>query len=158
VDPTHLGTTALGAQAAYGETGLVLALVGILFAIGGAAIDTCFSAAYNLAQYNGWEWGKKAGRPRGWTMTWLGCFIGAYVVISTGIDPIELTEYAVVMSVVALPLTYLPILLVAGDRDVMGEHTNGLLAKALGWGYFVLICALTVAAPILLFATNGGGG
>src|SRR5204863_9883268 len=50
VDPTHLGTTALGAQAAFGETGLVLALVGILFAVGGAAIDTCFSAAYNLAQ------------------------------------------------------------------------------------------------------------
>jgi Mn2+/Fe2+ NRAMP family transporter len=158
VDPTHLATPALGAQAAYGETGLVLALVGILFAIGGAAIDTCFSAAYNLAQYNGWEWGKKAGRPRRWTMTWLGCFIGGYIVISSGIDPIELTEYAVVMSVIALPLTYLPILLVAGDRSVMGEHANGLLAKGLGWGYFTLICALTIAAPILLFATNGGGG
>jgi Mn2+/Fe2+ NRAMP family transporter len=158
VDPTHLATTALGAQAAYGETGLVLALVGILFAIGGAAIDTCFSAAYNLAQYHGWEWGKKAGRPKRWTTAWLACFIGGYIVISTGIDPIELTEYAVVMSVIALPLTYLPIMLVAGDREVMGKHANGPLAKILGWGYFALICVLTVAAPILLFATNGGGG
>jgi Mn2+/Fe2+ NRAMP family transporter len=158
VDPTHLATPALGAQAAYGETGLVLALVGILLAIGGAAIDTCFSAAYNLAQYNGWEWGKKAGRPRRWTITWLGCFIGGYIVISTGIDPIELTEYAVVLSVIALPLTYLPILLVGGDRAIMGEHANGLLSKALGWGYFTLICVLTISAPILLFATDGGGG
>jgi Mn2+/Fe2+ NRAMP family transporter len=60
--------------------------------------------------------------------------------------------------VVALPLTYLPILLDAGDREVMGEHVNGALARILGWAYFALICVLTVAAPILLLATNGGGG
>jgi manganese transport protein len=158
IDPTHLGTPALGAQAAFGETGLVLALVGMLFAIGGAAIDTCFSAAYNLAQHQGWEWGKKAGRPRKWTLTWLACFVGGYVVVSTGIDPIELTEYAVMSSVIALPLTFLPILLVGGDRDVMGEHANGPIAKTLGWAYFGLICIITVTAPILLLATNGGGG
>jgi hypothetical protein len=40
----------------------------------------------------------------------------------------------------------------------MGEHTNGWLARILGWSYFVLICVLTIAAPILLIATNGGGG
>jgi Mn2+/Fe2+ NRAMP family transporter len=158
VDPTHLGTTVLGAQAAFGETGLVLALVGIVFAIGGAAIDTCFSAAYNLAQHQGWEWGKKAKDPRRWTMTWLACFVGGYAVVATGIDPIELTEYAVVLSVIALPLTYLPILLVAGDREIMGEHANGRFARMVGWAYFGLICVLTVSAPILLIATNGGGG
>jgi len=158
IDPAHLGTVALGAQAAFGETGLVLALVGILFAVGGAAIDTCFSAAYNLAQHQGWPWGKKAERPRRWTASWVACFIGGYAVVATGIDPIELTEYAVVLSVVALPLTYLPILLVAGDREVMGPYANGPLATFLGWSYFALICVLTVAAPVLLFATDGGGG
>ena len=29
----------------------------------------------------------------------------------TGYDPVKLTEYSVIFSVVALPLTYLPILL-----------------------------------------------
>jgi manganese transport protein len=158
VDPGHLGTVALGAQAAYGETGLLLALLGILFAISGAAIDTCFSSAYNLAQYKGWQWGKKANDPRKWTMTWMAAMVGGYAVVATGVDPIELTEYAGVLSVVALPLTYLPVLLVAGDREVMGDHVNGPVARTLGWGYFGLICVLTVAAPILLFATNGGGG
>jgi Mn2+/Fe2+ NRAMP family transporter len=158
VDPAHLGTPALAAQAAYGETGLVLALVGMLFAIGGAAIDTCFSAAYNLAQFKGWKWGKHVARPRNWTLTWLACFVGGYIVVSTGIDPIELTEYAVVLSVIALPLTFLPVLLAAGDRDLMGEHANGPLATVLGWAYFGLICVLTVTAPVLLLATNGGGG
>jgi Mn2+/Fe2+ NRAMP family transporter len=158
VDPSHLGTTVLGAQAAFGETGLILALVGVLFAVGGAAVDTCFSAAYNLAQHQGWEWGKKAGRPFRWNTTWIVCLLGGYAVIATGIDPIELTEYAVVLSVIALPLTYLPILLVAANREVMGEHANGVVANGLGWLYFGVICVLTVAAPVLLIVTNGGGG
>jgi Mn2+/Fe2+ NRAMP family transporter len=160
VDPAHLGTVALAAQIPLGEIGLLLAMVGILFAVGGAAIDTCFSGAYNLAQYQGWKWGKREGRrgaPR-WTITWVGLFLGGYAVIATGIDPVELTEYAVVLSVIALPLTYLPILLVARDHDLMGDHANGPFANVLGWLYFALICVLTVAAPILLIATNGGGG
>lgn len=159
VDPGHLSTVPLAAQIPLGETGLVLAMIGILFAVGGAAIDTCFSGAYNLAQFNGWKWGKKEGHaaPR-WTITWVGLFLGGYMVIATGIDPVQLTEYAVVLSVIALPLTFLPILLVARDRTLMGEHANGLLANTLGWLYFVVICVLTVTAPILLLATNAGGG
>src|SRR5204862_251076 len=57
ISPEHLGTIALGAQVPLGEIGLLLALVGILFAVGGASIDTVFSGAYNLAQFCGWEWG-----------------------------------------------------------------------------------------------------
>jgi manganese transport protein len=158
VDPTHLGTVALGAQQAFGETGLVLALVGILFAVGGAAIDTCFSAAYNLAQHQGWKWGKRfrlLNEPR-FTLSLAGFLLIGFAVAQTGVDPIELTEYAVIFSIPVLPLTYLPILLVGNDKTVMGDHVNGLLARVLGWFYFGLICVLAVAAPILFLATNGG--
>ena len=158
VEPDQLGTVALGPQFAFGETGLIIALIGFLFAFGGAAVDTCFSAAYNLAQHQGWPWGKKAKNPVRWDIAWIGFLAAGYVIVSTGVDPIQLTEYAVVLSVVALPLTYFPILLVAGNKQVMGKHVNGPLAKTLGWFYFALICVMTVAAPILLFATNGGGG
>jgi manganese transport protein len=160
VDPGTIGAVALGPEHVYGETGLVLALIGIFFAVGGAAIDTCFSGGYNLAQYNGWEWGKRKGHrgaPR-WYLTWILFFVGGYMVIATGINPVELTEYAVVLSVLALPLTYLPILLAARDRDLMGDHVNGWFANSLWWAYFGVICVITVAAPILLVATNGGGG
>ena len=50
----------------------------------------------------------------------------------TGVDPVVLTEYAVIFSVVALPLTYVPILLVANDRAYMGRYRNGRLANVLG--------------------------
>ena len=80
------------------------------------------------------------------------------LIVESGINPVEITEYSVVFSVVALPLTYLPILLLAGDRSFMGEHANGRLATALGWLYFAVIAVLAVAAVPLLLATNGGGG
>ena len=41
--------------------------------------------------------------------------------------------------------------------NLMGDQVNGRLARTLGWAYFVLICLLAVAAPVLFIATNGGG-
>ena len=40
----------------------------------------------------------------------------ALVIVLTGVEPIQLAEYAVVASILVLPLTYLPLLLLAGDR------------------------------------------
>jgi manganese transport protein len=160
IEPQSIGTTVLAATVPFGVAGLVLATLGIMFAVGGAAIDTCFSGAYNIAQYLGWDWGKRRGHretPR-WTLTWLVMFVAAYAVIATGLDPVELTEYAVVLSVIAMPLTYLPVLLASNDRDLMGRHANGPVMRVLGWVYFALVCVLAVAAPILLVVTNGGGG
>jgi manganese transport protein len=159
ISPTSIGTVALIAQSPYGEAGLLLAFVGILFAVGGATIDTAFSAAYNLAQYNGWKWGKRfrlLEEPR-FTLSLAGFLLAGFAVAQTGVDPIELTEYAVIFSIPVLPLTYLPILLVGNDRAVMGEHVNGPLTRLLGWLYFGLICVLALAAPVLFLATNGGG-
>jgi manganese transport protein len=158
ISPESLGTVALMAQSPYGEAGLILALLGILFAIGGATIDTCFSAAYNLAQFQGWKWGKRfrlLDEPR-FTLSLAGFLAAGFAIAQTGVDPIELTEYAVIFSIPVLPLTYLPILLVGNDEAVMGRFVNGPLARVLGWGYFGLICLLAVAAPVLFAWTNGG--
>jgi Mn2+/Fe2+ NRAMP family transporter len=160
VDPNNLGTVALPVQGAYGETGLLLALGGMLFCVGGAAVDASFAAAYSLAQFLGWEWGRYRGpkkAPR-FTVSWLLFLFLAMLIVLTGINPVEITEYSVVFAVVALPMTYLPILLIAGDRSFMGEHVNGRISAALGWLYFAVIIVLAVAAVPLLLMTNGGGG
>jgi manganese transport protein len=158
ISPESVGTTALVAQVPYGELGLILALVGILFAVGGATIDTAFSAAYNLAQHQGWKWGKRfrlLDEPR-FALSLAGFLAAGFAIAQSGVDPIELTEYAVIFSIPVLPLTYLPILLVGNDEAVMGRFVNGTLARVLGWGYFGLICLLAVAAPVLFVWTNGG--
>jgi manganese transport protein len=158
IQPGYLGTTALGAQRAFGEAGLVLALLGMLFAVGGAAVECAFSGAYTLAQFAGWEWGKYR-RPREaprFTLAWLAFFALAFVIVETGVDPVLLTEYAVILSVVALPLTYLPVLLIARDRTFMGERANGMLANTLGWLYFAIILLVALAAIPLMLITDGG--
>jgi len=158
IAPDSLATTALVAQSAFGETGLLLAFLGILFAVGGATIDTAFSAAYNLAQHQGWRWGKRfklLEEPR-FTLSLAGFLLLGFAIVQTGVDPVELTEYAVIFSIPVLPLTYLPILLVGNDRQIMGRYVNGPVARTLGWAYFGLICLLAIAAPVLFVATNGG--
>jgi Mn2+/Fe2+ NRAMP family transporter len=160
ISPEFLGTPALAPEHVLGQAGLLLALVGILFAVGGAAIETSFSGAYNLAQFFGWRWGKRErpARASRFTLSWLAMFALAFAVVMTGYDPIKLTEYSVIFSVVALPLTYLPILLVANDRAYMGRNVNGRLANALGVLYLGVILVIAVAAIPLMLLTNGGSG
>jgi manganese transport protein len=158
IEPEFLGSIAMGAEVPLGQIGLLLALVGILFAVGGAAIDTLFSGAYNLAQFLGWEWGRyrhPSGAPR-FTLTWIVLLALGLCAVMTGVDPVQLTEYAVIFSAVALPLTYVPILLVANDRAYMREYVNGRLANVLGLIYLVVILIVALTAVPLLILTNVG--
>jgi manganese transport protein len=160
IQPDFLGSIALGAEVPVGEVGLLLALIGILFAVGGASIDTLFAGAYNLAQFFGWEWGRyrhASGAPR-FTLTWMVLLGLALTIVMTGVDPVQLTEYAVIFSVVALPLTYLPILLVANDRAYMGKYVNSRVSNALGVAYLVVILAVSLSAIPLMIITNVGQG
>jgi Mn2+/Fe2+ NRAMP family transporter len=72
----------------------------------------------------------------------------------TTIDPVQLTEYMLIFSAVVLPLTYLPILIVANDRDYLGDRVNGRLANALGMIYLVIVVAAAVAAIPLMVMTG----
>jgi Mn2+/Fe2+ NRAMP family transporter len=158
ISPQFLGTPPLAAEHALSRIGLVLAIIGMLFAVGGAAIETSFSGAYNIAQFFGWQWGKKE-RPAvasRFTLSWLVVFAVAFLVVMTGYDPVKLTEYSVVFSVVALPLTYLPILLVANDRAYMGAKVNGRVANFFGVAFLVIILAIALAAIPLMVITHGG--
>ena len=158
IEPSQLGSVALGGQDPLGEIGLLIAIVGILFAVGGASIDTVFAGAYNLAQFCGWEWGRyrhPAGAPR-FTLTWIILLAGGLLIVLTGVDPVAVTEYAVIFSVVALPLTYVPILLVANDEAYMGQHHNGRLANGLGIAYLAVIAVVSLTAIPLMVLTNVG--
>ena len=80
------------------------------------------------------------------------------ILIISGIDPIAVVQYSIVFAVVTLPFTYFPMLVIAADRRVMGEHANGRLANALGWLFLVLTTIAALAAVPLLVITHGGRG
>jgi Mn2+/Fe2+ NRAMP family transporter len=158
ISPQFLGTSVLGVATTLGSAGLILAILGAIFAIGGAAVETSFSAAYNLSQFLGWKWGKHEDKfkvPR-FTLSWIILFILAAILIVTGIDPITLTEYAVIFSVVAMPLTYIPIFLLARDKKAMGKFVNKKLSNVLGWIYLAVIIVISIAALPLMIFTNRG--
>lgn len=158
ISPELIGTVALGPATPFGKLGLWLAILGMLFAFSGAAIETCLANAYSLSQFFGWRWGRHRPpreAPR-FTLAWLGIFALALLIVLTGVEPLQLAEFAVVASILVLPLTYLPLLLLAGDRHYMREHANGWLAKMLGWGFYAVIVVAALAALPLFVITAGG--
>jgi manganese transport protein len=158
VDVELTGTAAIPAVLVLGKWGLALALLGMFAAYAGAAIETAFSNGYNIAQFFGWPWGK-IERPRHaalFTLSWIATLLLAVAIIETGVDPIDVVQYSIIFSVVILPLTYLPTLLVARDRQIMGRYANRALADVLGATFLVLITVAAVAAIPLLILTHGG--
>jgi Mn2+/Fe2+ NRAMP family transporter len=160
VDPQMPGTAALQAAIPLGTTGLLLALLGMLFAVAGAAVETCLANAYSVAQFFGWEWGrhKKPWEAPRFTLAWIILFLIALAIVLTGVDVMKLVEFAVLFSILVLPLTYLPLMLLAGNKGYMGQYANGPIAKTLGWTYFVLITLAAIAALPLFILTSGGQG
>jgi Mn2+/Fe2+ NRAMP family transporter len=160
VGPETPGTSALEAAIPYGKTGLLIALLGMLVAIAGAAVETCMANAYSVAQFFGWEWGrhKKPWEAPRFTVAWIGFLLLSLLIVLTGVDVMTLVEYAIIFSIVVLPLTYLPLMLLARDKKYMGQYVNGWLANTLGWLFFAIVTAAAIGAIPLYVLTSGGQG
>ncbi|HZA85700.1 MAG TPA: divalent metal cation transporter [Acidimicrobiales bacterium] len=153
-----LGQVGLPVAVSLGKVGLAVALIGFFAATFGAACETGLSVGYSISQYFGWQWGKYV-RPREaarFHVVLLLATITGIAVLLTTVDPIKVTEYSVVFSAVALPLTYFPILVVANDPDYMGTKVNGRVANTLGSVYLVLVLAAALAAIPLMILTKAG--
>jgi Mn2+/Fe2+ NRAMP family transporter len=153
-----LPLVALPVAAVIGKLGLAVVLLGIFAATFGAALETALSAGYTVAQYMGWQWGKLVApkdAARFHAVVLLSILLGM-LFIESGVDPIKVTEYSIVLSAAALPLTYFPILVIANDPDYMGENVNGRVRNALGTAYLVLLIAVALAAVPLIIITKGG--
>jgi manganese transport protein len=160
VTPQLHGTAVLLAVFPFGKLGMYFALLGIIFVIGGAAVETSLAGAYNVAQYFGRDWGRytKPEKTPFFTAAWLAILAMAFVIMMFGVDPIKLVEYAVIFSVLVLPLTYYAVLKMANDRVLMGKHKNGRLINGLAWLFLIVVSIIAVAAIPLMILTNMGQG
>ena len=80
------------------------------------------------------------------------------LVAFTGMDPVKLTIYTTALAGFCLPLTFIPLLLVANDKRYMGEQTNGRLANVAAIFFLVILCTVTVATLPLFILSGFGGG
>lgn len=153
-----LGQVGLPVAVALGKIGLALAIIGFVAATFGAALETGLSCGYSVAQYFGWQWGKfvEPRRAARFHLAVLLTLIVAVGTVLTTVNPITVTEYSVVFSAIALPLTYFPILVISNDDDYMGDQVNGRLTNALGSVFLVIIVVASVAAIPLMLLTKAG--
>ncbi|GAA3836775.1 NRAMP family divalent metal transporter [Nocardioides panacisoli] len=153
-----LGQVGLPVAVALGKIGLAVAVLGFVAATLGAACETGLSVGYSAAQYFGFQWGKyvKPKEAALFHALILLSIVVAAGVLMTAVDPILVTEFSVVFSAIALPLTYFPILVVANDPDYMGKHVNGRLANVVGTVFLGLVVVASVAAIPLMVITKMG--
>jgi Mn2+/Fe2+ NRAMP family transporter len=158
IEVETLPQVALPVAFALGKVALALLLLGMFAATFGAAIETAMSASYTVAQYLGWQWGKYV-RPREAARFHLLVLVAILLALGfalTGVDPVKVTEYSIVLSAAALPLTYFPILLIANDRDYLGDRTNGPFLNAIAFVYLVILVVVAVATIPLMIITKAG--
>lgn len=158
ISVTSLSQVVLPVAEGAGKVGLAFVLVGIVAATFGAALETTLSSGYTLAQFFGWSWGKfrRPAEAARFHLSMMVCLLVGMAVLATGVDPVLVTEYSVVFSAIALPLTYLPVLIVANDPQYMGEHVNGRAVNVLGMVYLVIILVASLAAIPLMIVTGAG--
>jgi manganese transport protein len=155
---SSLDQVALPVAVTLGKVGLALVLIGIFAATFGAALETGLSSGYVVAQYLGWTWGKHLAPRRAtrFHAVALMTLAGALLFAVSGVDPVKVTEYSIVLSAAALPLTYFPILVVANDPSYMGENTNGRFLNAVASVFLVILVAVAVATIPLMIITKAG--
>ncbi|MFF5637732.1 divalent metal cation transporter [Streptomyces sp. NPDC012825] len=154
----HMSQVVLPVGYALGELGLGLVLIGVFAATFGAALETALSSGCTVAQYFGWTWGKTAAPRKAsrFHAVVIVALLAGTALVLTGVDPVMVTEYSLVFAAVALPLTYLPVLVVANDPEYMGEARNGGFANLMGGLYLVVVLVAAVAAIPLMIATKAG--
>jgi manganese transport protein len=156
--PRILSTTIMTGAFPFGPKALVLALLGTMACVAGAAVETALSGAYNLCQFFNLPWGKnrRAKSVPIFTASWMGMFVLALLIGISGVKPLQLVNISIVFGMAIMPLTYYPILRVAADKNIMGKHVNSKADTILGTIFMVLISVAAIAAIPLMIVTHSG--
>jgi len=156
--PDTLGVAVIAGAYPFGSKALMIAAAGTIACLGGAAIETALSGAYNVCQFFNLEWGKS--RPKKsvpiFTATWIGMFVLAFIIGTLGFRPLDLIDISIIFGMAVMPLTYYPILKIASDKGVMKKHVNSRLDTWVATVFLVLITISAAAAIPLMIVTHSG--
>jgi manganese transport protein len=156
--PQSLSSAVMAGAFPFTGKALVIAMLGAMACIGGAAVETALSGAYNVCQFFNLNWGKNraAKDVPVFTAGWVGMLAIALVIALTGVRPLTLVNISIIFGMVVMPLTYYPILQTAADPNIMGKHANSRVVSVLGMIFLVLITVAAIAAIPLMILTHGG--
>jgi Mn2+/Fe2+ NRAMP family transporter len=136
-----------------GRWGFALFVASLAIACLGAALEITLALAYMVAQGFGWNWGENV-RPRDaarFSVTYTITLAIAALPVLVGLDPLRVTNVAMVLNAAALPLAVLPFLVLMNDRDYVGDHVNGWIGNVVVLTVTLLACVLAlVSLPLEL--------
>jgi Mn2+/Fe2+ NRAMP family transporter len=110
----------------------------------GAALEVGLNLAYVVSQSFGWNWSENAGAADDsrFSLVYTAALLLAAVLIAAGIDPLRLTMISMAFTVLILPMTVFPFLVLMNDRRYLGVHRNGWLGNS-------VVCAIIGLAFLL---------
>lgn len=128
----------------YGSWGTVLFALSLGVGCFGAAVEIALNTGYAVAQSLGWEWG--ADKPRRqaarFTVTFSLMVVIAALIGVTGIDPLQLTQIALALTVVFMPAIVLPFLVLMNNQAYVKTHHSGPIGNT-------VLAVLTIAGAIM---------
>jgi Mn2+/Fe2+ NRAMP family transporter len=129
------------------------AFAGVLFGVGllGASLLAAgvlpLATAYGLAEAFGFE----KGVNRGWrdAPVFLGIFtglivLGVLVTLIPGLPLLQVLLITQLINALALPFVLFSVLRLVNNRDVMGEHRNGVAYNAIAWTTTIVVSVLSL--------------
>ncbi len=153
---TDISSAADAAQALrplVGDAATILFAVGIIGSGFLAVPVLVASSAYALSEAFRWRHGLDQNPTRAWQFyaVIIASMLIGMEINFLGINPIKALFWTAVINGLLAPPFLVLIMLIANNRRVMGERTNGLVSNILGW----LATVSMFAAAIGLFATWG---
>ncbi len=132
----------------FGRPGFYLFAASLGIACFGAAVEGTLSVAYVVAQSFGWEWGEDLAPKKNarFAAVYTGFVLLAAAVTFTGIEPLKLTLFTMVLTVVILPILLLPMIVLMNDEKFLGDHRNGWLSNTVGAIVVIVTIILSIVA------------
>jgi Mn2+/Fe2+ NRAMP family transporter len=83
-------------------------------------------------------------------------FLLALLIVLIGVKPLQLVNFSIIFGMAIMPFTYYPILRVAADKKIMGNHVNTKFNTAVGIFFLILIILAAVVSFPLMILTHSG--
>jgi Mn2+/Fe2+ NRAMP family transporter len=108
------------------------------------------SSAYAIAEAFAWRGSleKKPRGARGFYAVLAAAMAGGIIIDFAGLDAVKMMFWSAVLNGALAPPLILLVLLLTGNRRVMGKHVNSPLLRTLGWLTFLLMTAATAGMLI----------
>lgn len=78
----------------------------------------------------------------------------ALIIILAGINPMKALVLSQVCLSFALPAAIIPMMIITGKKEYMGDFTNNILTKVFGWMITAVIVGLNIVLLYLIFTGN----